>query len=322
MRVDVTENIDEQSLSIRVFSESDMVDSTLSRVIARVSSPDGSSVIQSMVFNDATRSWEMTLTPDKGEGQYEVMLNIRGVSSSGMTFKSKPETIAKRFPMERPGIIPEEPGVLTSESVVEAPSDAESPQPVPFETDANDATPEPEEVSEPINPAELEEEAPEPAAPEPTVPDEAVAAEAPDDVEDESGIAWWVYVILGIANLGLMGGLAWWWLSRKKKSSAETSVPDSDSKPTKLPEGELDIGNLDDADLESGDFDDFNSEAEEEIPVADDESHIPTSMGGDTDMGSAVAKEDFKIDEEAAESEGDDDEWGEFDLPDDENPKT
>jgi uncharacterized protein (TIGR03503 family) len=322
MRVDVTENIDEQSLSIRVFSESDMVDSTLSRVIARVSSPDGSSVIQSMVFNDATRSWEMTLTPDKGEGQYEVMLNIRGVSSSGMTFKSKPETIAKRFPMERPGIIPEEPGVLTSESVVVAPSDAESPQPVPFETDANDATPEPEEVSEPINPAELEEEAPEPAAPEPTVPDEAVAAEAPDDVEDESGIAWWVYVILGIANLGLMGGLAWWWLSRKKKSSAETSVPDSDSKPTKLPEGELDIGNLDDADLESGDFDDFNSEAEEEIPVADDESHIPTSMGGDTDMGSAVAKEDFKIDEEAAESEGDDDEWGEFDLPDDENPKT
>ena len=120
----------------------------------------------------------------------------------------------------------------------------------------------------------------------------------------------------------LFRSLAWWWLSRKKKSSAETSVPDSDSKPTKLPEGELDIGNLDDADLESGDFDDFNSEAEEEIPVADDESHIPTSMGGDTDMGSAVAKEDFKIDEEATESEGDDDEWGEFDLPDDENPKT
>lgn len=314
MRVDVDENIEGQSLNVRVFSESDMVDSTLSRVIARITSPDGSSVIQSMVFNAETRSWDLSLTPDNGVGQYEVMLNIRGVSRSGMTFKSKPETISASFPLGQtslPDIM--EPETLASE--FSAPDELDVVN-LPI-SEPELEVPDSVELVEPGVAPEIELEAEDKVKPEPVVPDDEVTDEKS---EDETGIAWWIYVILGVANLGLMGGLAWWWLSRKKKSSAETDMPPVKDKSSKLPESELDLGDIDDADLESGDFDDFNGEAEEEIPVVEDESHIPTSMGGDTDMGAAVKQEDFKIDDDAAG--GDDDEWGEFDLPGDEPPKS
>ena len=74
---------------------------------------------------------------------------------------------------------------------------------------------------------------------------------------------------------------------------------------------DLETGQLDDADLDSADFDNFDGAEEEEIPAAEEESRVTASMGGDTDMGSPEPAAD------AAESADDDDDWGEFDLPDD-----
>ena len=321
VRVEVDENIEGQVLNVRVFSESDMLDSTLSRVIARITSPDGSSVIESMMFNTETRSWELALTPDNGAGQYEIMLNIRGVSHSGMTFKSKPESILRQFPLGQKT----QPVVLESEAleliVKDKPEVAASQIEEPQIEEPQIEEPQIEEPTK-IEVTELgvvpEIDIEEEVKPELVVPDVEIVT---DELEDDAGVAWWIYVILAVANLGLMGGLAWWWLSRKKKSSAVTDAPSAKDETPTLPEGELDLGDIDDADLGSGDFDDFNGEAEEEIPAAEDESNIPTSMGGDTDMGATVKKEDFKIDDAAAGDDGDDDEWGEFDLPEDETPK-
>lgn len=321
MRVETKEDLDNQRLLVHVFSESDMVDSTLSRVIARIVSPDGSSVIQSMEFSPDSSAWEMTLNPDKGLGLYEVMLNIRGVSRSGMTFKSKPETISVEFPLGEP---------IVSEPV--QPIDVAPEQPTEAEDVASEIqTAEVEEDSPPASDADgmnkptdmpAQSEPPKEIEPEPVVPEEALATEEPED----GGIAWWVYVILGVANLSLMGGLAWWWIRRKKKSSTESSEEVPSGTSSKLPEGELDLGDLDDSDLEGGDFDDFSGEAEEEIPVAEGDSGIPTSMGsdadmgGDTDMGENAPKDDFNIDDAGTEG-SDDDEWGEFDLPEDDSKK-
>lgn len=322
MRVETTENVDDQIFFIKVYSESDMVDSQLSRVIAKVSSPDGSSVINSMEFNEDSRAWELALLPEKGQGLYEVMLNIRGVSGSGMTFKSKPETISVNFPLRPKNTAAINTDVQAIEQEITTAEIPTAPEHKSDITPANnvDDTPEKEEnLAEPAL-SEVPEQIPEVAEPE--SPDSALPEQSTPEVplDEEKGIAWWVYVILAVANLGLIGGLAWWWFSRKKKSAGEPIIESSGSK---IPEGELDIGNLDDADLDSGDFDNFDGEAEEEIPVADDDSHIPSSMGGDTDMGPSnvndVAKEkDAKVE---GESDGDDDEWGEFDLPDDEKPK-
>ncbi|MAG43878.1 MAG: hypothetical protein CMH95_06255 [Oceanospirillaceae bacterium] len=309
MRVDVTPDVGQQILNVRVYPQSDLVDTALSRVISRISSPDGSSVINAMEYSEGSGAWELALVADKGPGSYEVMLNIRGVSASGKTFKSKPESIPVIFP-------------LVSE----------------VSTPVNEA-PDPEPVNEEVSEPDIRgEQAAVQNAPEPTVSETAAAQpdsseEAPaepevvpvsDEIvpdlaaryseqsaveevgpEEESGVAWWVYVLLGVANLALLGGLAWWWLGRRKGKSE--SAEDMAAREAL----DLETGQLDDADLDSADFDNFDGAEEEEIPAAEEESKVTASMGGDTDMGSSEPAAD------AADSADEDDDWGEFDLPDD-----
>ena len=80
---------------------------------------------------------------------------------------------------------------------------------------------------------------------------------------------------LGVANLALLGGLAWWWLGeRKGKSESAEDVAAREAL-------DLETGQLDDADLDS-DFDNFDGAEEEEIPAAEEKRSA--SMGG-TQMG-------------------------------------
>ncbi len=317
MRVDVEPDVGQQILNVRVYPQSDLVDTSLSRVISRISSPDGSSMINAMEYSDESGAWELALVPDKGRGDYEVMLNIRGVSASGKTFKSKPESIPVTFP-------------LVSEVTAKAPP----PEPMLEEQSqaADDGSSEQvaaeQEAAEPPAPSEAanqeQQEAPEEAAPEEESAPEEVSAPAQEEIvpdlaaryseqtsseevepEDESGVAWWIYVLLGIANLALLGGLVWWWLARRK-GKAE-SAEDMAAREAL----DLETGQLDDADLDSADFDNFDGAEEEEIPAAEEESKVTASMGGDTDMGSPEPAAD------ATDSADDDDDWGEFDLPDD-----
>ncbi len=303
LRVESEADADTQTFSVRVYSDSDMVDTTLSRVIARVTSPDGSSVINSMEFDTADNAWKLDLQGEKGDGQYEVMLNIRGVSGSGMTFKSKPETMVVEFPIPAAG------GDTQIDTPAVAGESHEALQPV-----SEPAEESVEEVPVPPEPV-----APPPPSSEPIAPDLAEkyadeSTELPE--EEEEGIPWWVYAILVVANLGLIGGLAWWWLSRRKAAGGDAEDA-SKPEPVATSVPDLNVGPLDDADLDEGDFDDFADEAEEEIPAASDEedSRVPASMGGDTMMPSAQ-EDDFDLGDEAA-----DDEWGEFDLPDEEDKK-
>ncbi|MEK9764871.1 MAG: vWA domain-containing protein, partial [Thalassolituus sp.] len=154
LRVEVDKDIEHQVVNIRVYSESDMVDTSLSRVISRIASPDGSSVIYSMEFSEDASAWQIALLPDKGPGQYDVMLNIRGVSSSGMTFKSKPENILVSFPLVADESVLPEPSVLPLagnevSAETETTEDAAVPEAAP-EPEVSEPIPEP--VSEPVQP--------------------------------------------------------------------------------------------------------------------------------------------------------------------------
>lgn len=311
MRVEVTPDVGQQILNVRVYPQSDLVDTALSRVISRISSPDGSSMINAMEYSESSGAWELALVADKGPGDYEVMLNIRGVSASGKTFKSKPESIPVTFPL-----VSEVSGPAADEKPM---SDLKQEIEEVSEQDANGANaavqspPEPAMSEAVAQPEPLEEAPAEPEVvpeSEEIVPDlaaryseQSIAEEVA--IEEESGVAWWVYVLLGVANLALLGGLVWWWLSRRK-GKAE-SAEDMAAREAL----DLETGQLDDADLDSADFDNFDGAEEEEIPAAEEESKVTASMGGDTDMGSPEPAAD------AADSADEDDDWGEFDLPDD-----
>lgn len=285
---------DQQRVLITVTPQGDSVDTGLSRIIAKIASPDGSSVIQNMEYSAPDQKWVLDLTNEKGDGRYEITINIRGVSQGGKTFKSKPEAIVVDFPLQ---------GGVTAPIDVAPPIQtelmAEPVAPVVETENEVEAQLPPEEVDAQV-PPQL-------PIPEPVVPDLAdkyAEQTEVEVVEEDEGIAWWIYLLLGITNLAIVGGAGYWWFSRKKAGSAseaERAVP-----------ANLDLGELDDADLEAGDFDDFETDGEEEIPAG---GRTPTSMGSDTNIN--VAADDFAIDpEDGADNTEDGDDWGEFDAED------
>tara|TARA_R110001583_G_scaffold124106_1_gene275566 strand:+ start:1677 stop:3872 length:2196 start_codon:yes stop_codon:yes gene_type:complete len=285
LRVETKPFPDEQRVHITVTPQGDSIDTGLSRIIAKIASPDGNSVIQNMEYSAADKEWVLDLTNEKGDGRYEVTINIRGVSQGGKTFKSKPEAIVVDFPLQ---------------SVVTTP--VEVAPPIQTEPIAEPVAPvvEPENEVEAQSPPEEAQVPPPLPIPEPVVPDlaEKYAEQTEVEViEEDEGIAWWIYVLLGITNIAIVGGAGYWWFSRKKAGSA--------SEAERTAPANLDLGELDDADLEAGDFDDFEADGEEEIPLG---GRAPTSMGSDTNIN--VAVDDFAIDPE------DGDDWGEFDAED------
>lgn len=305
LRVSVDDITDEERVHISVIAEGDNIDTTLSRVIARVTSPDGSSLINTMAFDATTNAWEMDLRADKGPGRYNVELNIRGVTATGTTFRSKPDDIVRDFPL----VVPEEgtpPDVSTVASQPEVMAPA---QPTPA-------------AAEPVaQPEPAKEAAPEqtPPAPDTVVPDlakrfaEQAATEEVPEVKDEAGLAWWIYLLLALGNLAIFGGAGAWWYMKKRKAPAPAEAvavaSAEDLSPSAPVEG------LSEEDF-NGDFDAFSDTEEEEIPMPEDKPvKSPSSMGSDTNI-SVSLDDDFAIDAEPDSENLPDDEWGEFDTDD------
>jgi len=305
LRVEILPQPAEQKVEIRVIPEGANVDSGLSRVIAKISSPDESSIIQSMEFDAAQQSWILELRADKGPGAYDIVLNIRGVSKGGATFKSKPDDIRVEFPLSDP----DAPAVAApaAESDAESAAVDVSPQNIPESEQMPETGPDASiqtQVADEEKPAPAEE----PAA-EVIKPDLAKRfAEQEDVVEppvkEEEGIAWWVYLLLALGNLAVFGGAGYWWfMKRRQSSAASAAAPAShDRLPDDLPHDDLTDDDF------AGDFDAFDGESEEEIPLP---SSAPSSMGGDTDINVSL-DDDFDIDPD--ENPVADDDWGEFDA--------
>ena len=320
LRVEVLPQPAEQRVDIRVIPEGANVDSGLSRVIAKISSPDESSIIQSMEFDAAQQAWLLSLSADKGAGIYDVVLNIRGVSKGGATFKSKPDDIRIEFPLIDPDAPPAENSMAAEDASV-----AENPASVPVAESQSAAMAEGQqppqaETAAPAEPAEEkapEEKAPEPAAEETIKPDLAKRFAEQEDiaeppVKEEEGIAWWVYLLLALGNLAVFGGAGYWWfMKRRQSNAAAAAAPVShDRLPDDLPHDDLSDDDF------AGDFDAFDGESEEEIPLP---SSAPSSMGGDTDINVSL-DDDFDIDPD--ESPVADDDWGEFDADNESPPES
>ena len=302
----------EDSYKISVIPLSDNLDTEKSRVIAKIKSPDDNTIIQSMSYDPGSNQWSIVVSADKGPGQYQIDLNVRGMTASGKKFKVKPDSIVVDLPL--PVAAAEQQMVeLGDGQVTEESGAAEVAEPAMPDLAAKFEQQQ-ESVKEPPAEPEPKVEA-EKKPPEPSIADEKVSApqeEAEESVKEESsGLAWWVYALLAIANLAIIGGAVWWFVFRKKEpelAPAETSMEMSSS-------GELgDLDELDDFEEElAGDFDSLDEGPEEEIPAAGPE--VPASDAGmdkSEDDFSAGFDEDFALD---PDDEGDDS-WGEFDTDD------
>lgn len=314
LRVETVREEAQGTLLIRVIPQNN-VDTSLSRIIARVVAPDTSSVINSMEYNAEAGEWQLRLTGDKGAGLYEVALNVRGITAGGVDFRTRPDDIQVTFPLTAPVVIqpdhalkPAPLAATGNDSGAAAISDSTPPV---AETAAGAVL---EPVAEPTaepDAEKTEEPASEPEAAPPVVDLQARFAEQQAAAEaakvKEEGLAWWVYALLGAANLALFGGAAAWWLRKRQPVVAE-ETPSPKAVPDDLIREELS-----DEDF-AGDFDAFDGEAEEEIPLPEEERAAPqanlSDMGADADISPDFA-DDFAIDPDPLDEM---DDWGEFDT--------
>jgi len=305
--VEITHHPDEDKgvYRIEVRALSDNLDVERSRVIAKIKSPDENTIIQSVVFDVEAQAWISEVEATKGPGQYRVDLNVRGVTQSGRNFKVKPEGIIFNLPIE-----PEESaqenvanGAIANDESLEG-------------EDASAVEAMPEEVSEPgpagmseqeqgVAPAIAMDDITEVIPVDATKVDEVVADEVLVGEESEGeGLAWWIYLILVMVNIGVIGAGVWWFMLRKPNIAV-------DAKTSVETEGAM-------ADLEAleedfaGDFDsldDDGDDGEEEISFSADASKNETADSGAGDSG---FDEDFSIDPDE-DVDTDEESWGEFD---------
>ena len=304
---------DKQVYRIEVKPLSDNLDTERSRVIAKIKSPDDNTIIQSVAYDPAENAWISEVSPTKGAGEYRVDLNIRGITQSGKNFKVKPETIVFNLPV-----------ITASTAEIDLPEGDIGPpaqEPATEEGDTAEGLVEggmveadviedkistPEEVEKAI-----EKEAAEGLVPEISMADVSQVEEDLVVAEEElnEGLAWWIYLILVLLNVAVIGGGVWWFMFRKGDApvNAQTSM-EQGGVMADLEELEDDF---------AGDFDSLDEGDEEDVSFsAGSKVDAPASTGSleaDTlPEASGGFDEDFSIDPDD-DVDTDEDSWGEFD---------
>lgn len=291
---------------IEVKPLSDNLDLERTRVIAKIKSPDDSTIIQSLTYDPEPNAWVSIVPASKGPGQYIVDLNVRGITQSGKNFKVKPDSIVFNLPVE-----PEVPAETASIAPNLSMEDVTEPNGI--ETEKQPAVaPQAEPLIAPEPKPEVVEKTQQPEQKEEKPVEE-------DKVEEvsEDGLAWWVYLIIALVNLLVIGAGVWWFLLRKP-----AQVEEKEEKTQAKEEVVADVNDLEDE--FAGDFDAIDEGEEVEIPVKEDVVgvDVPTtdatmdpstgSLGVDSVPELDDFDEDFSIDPDES-LDIDENAWGEFD---------
>lgn len=287
---------------IEVKALSDNLDIERSRVIAKIKSPDENTIIQSVVFDQQAQAWISEIEATKGPGQYRVDLNVRGVTQSGKNFKVKPEGIVFDLPIESEKPV-QEVAASSSEQSNDATEFLQS-------SSADDSEREgavEENVAIVEEKATVPEEALEDVAPAIAIEDVTAVLPVDEGLVDEGlaaeneGLAWWIYLILVLVNIGVIGAGVWWFMLRKPSAvvDAQTSME---------AEGAMEDLEALEEDF-AGDFDSLDEDGEEEIAFSASEAGVGGADKGGSDSG---FDEDFSIDPDD-DVDADEDSWGEFD---------
>jgi uncharacterized protein (TIGR03503 family) len=312
--VEITHRPDKEKgvYRIEVKALSDNLDVERSRVIAKIKSPDDNTIIQSVVFDVEAQAWITEVEATKGPGQYRVDLNVRGVTQSGKNFKVKPDGIIFDLPIETDEPMQEDIAADSGIDGAEMTDDSSG-----YEVDAdNEGAANTESITENALKNDTEEQksseaddiAPAIAITDVTevVPvDEVKVDEAlVDEESEEEGLAWWIYLILVLVNIGVIGAGVWWFMLRKPNATvdAQTSM-EAEGAMADLEELEEDF---------AGDFDSLDEDGEEEIAFSSDDVSVGAAESGGDSSGDSSFDEDFSIDPDE-DVDTDADSWGEFD---------
>ncbi|WP_221794871.1 vWA domain-containing protein [Oceanobacter mangrovi] len=308
------ERIDDQKVVVHVVPQSDMIDSAMSRVLVRTVFPDGSSKIVPMDPDPQDNSWRFEATASQGDGRYVLEVNIRGVTTSGKTFRSHPQEINIDFPLTDDTMGLDLASKAAAAASPTVPNIAVAAAVNPPEPESAAAQPEPPAApAKPVEPASEAAAKPEPAKQEPSKP--VVAAD-----DQESGVLLWILVGSGVV-LVIAAGAGFWFLRKRKASGAAGGTGAATA--AGVAADQLDEKTLAQNIQNMDDFEAFMSEGEEQVldsadvETAADEPEGPDTVASDRNvdpMASDGADTDLS-------NVDDDDDWGEFDLDGDDETK-
>ncbi len=297
-----------EGYAVRVLPQSPKVEVAETRVIAKIKGPDQHSIIQAVPWVEEG-VWESVIFPTKGDGQYEVALNIKGRMGEGQEFRIKPDDINLIFPI--PADFKHE--YFVQEDVMKG-VEAMEPDPEP---EAEPAIPEPPK-SEPAIPDlanKMEEQAAENPPPEAQKAEdkepapEAVLEEPEEEAVPElpdagDGVPTWVFILIPILTvaLGIGGFFVYRKMAQKKAMASPAAAPASDDG-MKTPD--MNAGNVS---LNDG-MDDEDFDEDFDLSDSDEDVSIDAGAGDgefeDLDLAGDLEDEDEKMSAPDVPDDGD-----------------
>ncbi|MFV1873833.1 MAG: VWA domain-containing protein [Oleiphilus sp.] len=181
-------------LVVTPLNDSIKIDET--SIFVKTKFPDNSSLISALEMDESNSRWVLEITPDKGDGIYEVAVKVKSLTNAGKEFQFKPKPFEAEFPIP----------VGAANKIV--------------------SVNEEEEVEEPVEP--VVEEAPKEVTPEEPVPEPEPAPEEPvveeepvEENTEDSGFFWWLVGGAIAAGTLLIGGITWFVLKKRRENNED-----------------------------------------------------------------------------------------------------
>jgi uncharacterized protein (TIGR03503 family) len=248
--------------AVRVIPQVPEIEVGKTRVIAKLKSPDATSIIQAMPWIEEG-VWEAVIAADKGPGEYKIAMNVKGRLAQDQEFRIKPDPIILTFPIPidftHEYYVKEE----GMEQVVVESTDlpAEPEISMPDLGAKMDSQAEP--ITEPVIDDEKPEEAVDQEISEPAVNEDAVDEDAVNSTPS------WIFILIPVLTilLGVGGFFVYRIMAKKKAKANQAPPPKSDDTGMSGPDVSLNDG------MDDDDFDD-------DFDLSDDGDD---SLGGDLD---------------------------------------
>lgn len=261
-------------LVVTPLNDSISIDET--NLFVKTKFPDNTSLISALEIEEGKNRWVLQITPDKGDGIYEVAVKVKSQTTTGQEFQFKPKPFEAEFPIPI-GASNKIVSVNEEEELVEEPVLQEQV--------------EPEEIAEEVK------EVVEDIAPKAEPPAEPEKIEEPvqDEQAEESNSLWWVVGGAVVSGLLLLGGLIFFILKKRKaKKDEEPGEILSDADIEELDESSENIPVVEEVAFEE-------PELEEEIAQVEVVEEVE-DVSEDLDFMEAPAEESeiASIDDEAA----------------------
>ncbi|GAA3964486.1 hypothetical protein GCM10022278_22820 [Allohahella marinimesophila] len=271
VEAEATGSGDATAWRIHVTPLSPNIDREATSIVAKTRTPDGGTLIASIPYITEEGRWSFPIAPVRGDGIYEVSLQVKGRTQALTEFEFQPEIVQAEFPRQEAS--PNEfKSLIDGEQIDQINEKLADDERARLDQAARPDEPAPEAAA--AKPADQE------AIPEAPLGEAATPAETASDDDD---LLLWLSLGGGGALLLIAGLGFWWWKKRKVVSAANTDDEEADEPEEDVSAEELAaiaaVTASSDAsdDLDSDLFGDEAAEGEPEAPVSAAEKPAPAA---------------------------------------------